>query len=345
MKNRLFFLLLTLLLALTVIAHAQDDDDDDDVARPTRPAVMKPTEKPAGVSFACPYEKDFRQPHKYGAYTLRLLPEKKDKDDKDDKDQDGDPRCRAVLTVPGGRTLTIADEWALTVDKLSGSDLNGDGKNEVVLEGYSGGLHCCYTYLVISLSRTPKILHAFQNQVPMTFEKQADGTTLIHAADGVFDYFLVPHTNAVIPHLVLQMQGNDLLDVSAHFPELYDKEIEQARSELTPADLEKFRQSNYRDRLFMDQVLTVHRVLAIVLNYVYSGREEKAWQALNELWPASDVGRVKSLINERRKRGLLANLACDCRPAVATRRPLHEKRRPSPPDETTDQRIHDIIDD
>lgn len=366
MKNRLFFLLLALVMALSVMARAQkdDDDDDDDVARPARPAVMKPTDKPAGVAFACPYEKDFRQTHRFGAYTLRLLPTPKDKNDKDDADQDADPRCRALLTIPAGipaagktltkastgkpatgKTMTVAVDWALTVDKLSGSDLNGDGKPEIVLEGYSGGLRCCYTYLVISLSRTPKVLHAFANQVPMSFEKQGDGTTLIRAADGVFDYFLVPHSDAVIPQLVLQMQGNDLLDVSARFPELYDKEIEQARSQLTSAEIEKFRKSNYHDRMYMDQIPTIHKVLTIVLNYVYSGREDKAWESLNELWPASDVGRVKSLIRERRNRGLLANLSCDCRPAVIALRPQHEKRRPSPPDETTDPRIHDIIDD
>ena len=52
----------------------------------------------------------------------------------------------------------------------------------------------------------------------------------------------------------------------------------------------------------------MRRVLTIVLNYLYSGREEQAWKALEELWPASDQGRVKGLILERRGRGLLAQL-------------------------------------
>lgn len=357
MKNRVFFLLLSFCLVLTVLVRAQDNDgDDDDDMRPVRPRVMNPADKPAGVSFACPYEKGFQTPHKFGAYTLSILPtvrpkkdkddkDKKDKDDDDDKYQDGEARCRAVLSRPGHRKITIAYEWALSIDPISGTDLNGDGKPEIVLSGYSGGLHCCYAYEVVSLNGTPKVLHTFSNPVPIKFEKQADGTVLIRASDGVFDYFMVPHVEAVIPQLVLKPEGNNLIDVSAQYPALYDKEIEQTRSSLTPGELEKFRNSNYHDKLFTDQFPTVRKVLTIVLDYVYSGREEKAWQTLDELWPAADESRVKSLITERRRRGMLANLACDCKPAMIAHQALHPKRKPAPPDEISDPRVKSIIDD
>ncbi len=345
MKNRLLFLLLTLVVAVSVLARAQDDDDDDDHALPTHAPVMKPTERPAGEAFACPYEKNFQTPHKLGTYTLRILPTIRDKKDKNDQDQDGDPRCRAVLTSAQGKRITIAYEWALSVDPISGMDLNGDGTPDVVLEGYTGGLHCCYSYAIVSLGPIPKVLHAFQNPVPVTFEKQASGAALIRAADGVFDYFLLPHNEAVIPQLVLKLEGNNLVDVSANYAELYDREIAQARSQLTADDIDKLRRANYRDKLYTDQIPTVHKVLTIVLDYVYSGREDQAWQALEEFWPPSDVSRVKSLIAERRHRGMLANLACDCRPAMIAKEIRRPKRKPSPPDETTDPRVKAIIDD
>jgi hypothetical protein len=347
MKNRLFFLLLTLVLALSVLGRAQDkdgDDDDDDAVRIPHPPVMKPTDKPAGESFACPYDTDFRKPRKIGRYMLRILPTVPDKKDKDDKDGDGDPRCRAILTTPTGKRMTIAYEWALSVDPITGSDINGDGAPEIVLDGYSGGLHCCYTYLVLSLGKSPKVLHTFANPVPIRFEKEPDGTALIRAKDGVFDYFLIPHTDAFIPQLVLKPEGKVLVDVSAEHPEVYDREIEQARKDLTREEIEKLKASNYRHLLFTDQVPTVKKVLTIVLDYIYSGRDEEAWKALDEMWPAGDVSRIKSLIGERRRRGMLANLACECRPAMVA---MHRapKRKKAPPDETTDPRIKSIIDD
>jgi len=345
MRNRLLLLLLGFIVALSVIVRAQDDDDDDDQTRPPHPPVMKPTDKPAAANFACPYEKGFREPHKFGSYTLRILPTVQDKDDKDDKDQDGDARCRAVLTPAKGKRLTIAYEWALTLDPVSGADLNGDGTPDIVLAGYSGGLHCCYVYEIVSLGATPEVLHTFQSPVPVGFEKQTDGSVLIRAVDGVFDYFIVPHTDAVIPQLVLKLQGKDLVDVSASYPEIYDKEIAQARGQLLAGDLEKLKNANFHDKLYSDQVSTVHKVLTIVLDYIYSGREEQAWDALTEMWPAADVSRIKSLIAERRNRGMLANLACDCRPAAVRQPGKHAKRKPSPPDEIGDPRIRSIIDD
>jgi hypothetical protein len=365
--KKFWSLLVLVLLALSLCAHAQKDDDgdDNDNMRVARPPVMKPTDKPAGAEFACPYEKDYRAARKIGNYTLRILPtvddkDKKDKDDKkdkgkkdkgkkdaddqDEKAQDDAPRCRAVLTSGLRKKVTIAYEWALNVDPISGTDLNGDGAPEVVLDGYSGGLHCCYTYLVVSLGKKPKVLHTFANPVPIKFEKQPDGTALIRAADGVFDYFVIPHSDAVIPQLVLKPEGNVLVDVSAQHPEVYDREIEQAQAALTKEDIEKLKASNYRNKLFTDQIPTVHKVLTIVLDYIYSGRDEKAWQALDDYWPAGDVSRIKSLIAERRHRGLLANLACECRPAmIAMHRSV--KRKKSPEDETTDPRIKSIIDD
>jgi hypothetical protein len=66
---------------------------------------------------------------------------------------------------------------------------------------------------------------------------------------------------------------------------------------------------------------------------------------LNDYWPPADAGRAKSLILERRNRGLLANLKCDCRPALVAKDVHHAKRKPSPPDELSDPRIKSIIDD
>jgi hypothetical protein len=199
----------------------------------------------------------------------------------------------------------IAKNWALTLDKISGADINGDGKPELVIDGYSGGEHCCFTYTIVKLGGVARILRKIESSSALTFEKQEDGTVVIRGVDSSLDYFLVPHEMAVVPLVFLRMEGSNLVNVSAQFQPQYDKLIEEARGQLTTADLEKFRQSRYTTKLFSDQLPTVRRVLVIVLNYLYSGREAQAWQSLQELWPPSDQSRIKALILERRARGLL----------------------------------------
>lgn len=303
-KKKLLLALISALLVLPLLAQAQtkhrpDKDDDDDDDRPVfRPPSLKPGEKPADEGFTCPYLKGYQHPEKFDGYTLRLVRGTKTPTD----------RCRASITSPKGKVTIAAKDWALTVDKISGTDINGDGKPELVIAGFSGGERCCFTYTIVELGTAAQVLRTIASNTALTFEKQEDGSVLIKGADSSLDYFLVPHSMAVIPQVYLKMQGDTLQDVSSKFQPQYDKLIDDAKSQLTPADLEKFRQSRYNDKMFTDQLPTVRRVLTIIVNYLYSGREEQAWKTLDELWPASDEGRVKNLILERRSRGLLKQL-------------------------------------
>lgn len=290
-------LIFPLIFPLT-LAHGQDKDDDDDDKPAIRPPALKPGEKPMDADFLCPYAKGYQRPEHFAGFTLRLRTGTKKPED----------RCRATITSPKGAMTTAANDWALTVEKISGTDINGDGKPEVVIAGYSGGLHCCFTYTIAELGNTARVIRKIESRSPLNFEKQGDGTVLIRGAETSLDYFLLPHPMAVVPQVFLRMQGDNLVDASPQFQAQYDKLIDEARRELTSADLEKFRQSRYNDRMFTDQLPTVRRVLTIVLNYLYSGREEQGWKALDEMWPVSDQGRVKNLIQQRRGRGLLAQL-------------------------------------
>lgn len=46
------------------------------------------------------------------------------------------------------------------------------------------------------------------------------------------------------------------------------------------------------------------KVLEIVWSYLYSSREREAWQALADLWPASDIDRIRTSILDARARGI-----------------------------------------
>ena len=250
---------------------------------------------------ACPASKTGQQTGKYAGYVVRLARSSKRAE-----------RCQAVVAESASKATkakTVAKDWALSINRLSGTDINGDGKPELIVQGYSGGAHCCYTYRIISLSSGLPLIREIHDQVPVLFVRRDAGSTEIHAGDGVFDYFLLPHSDSVIPQIFLRLDGDKLVDISGEHVAEYDKQIEKAHSELGAADLDKLRKSTYNQNMLIDQLPTVKKVLTIVLNYLYSGREDQAWLALGEMWPPADVERVKKLILERRSRGLLSQVA------------------------------------
>src|ERR1700684_3355575 len=43
--------------------------------------------------------------------------------------------------APNGVRVTVAREWALTIDEISGADVNGAGAPDVVFDAFTGGEH------------------------------------------------------------------------------------------------------------------------------------------------------------------------------------------------------------
>src|SRR5208282_1577683 len=50
------------------------------------------------------------------------------------------------------------------------------------------------------------------------------------------------------------------------------------------------------------------KVLEIVWAYLYSGREQDAWRALAEMWPAADLDRIRASVLNARTHGVLAQV-------------------------------------
>jgi hypothetical protein len=250
----------------------------------------------------CPKSEHYQQVSRYNGYAIQIVPGRAAKGK-----EHVEFRCLGTITAPQGVRRVLAKDWTMAVDPISGGDINGDGKPEVVFDGHTSGAHCCYEYWIASLSKPPRLLREIRTALPAVFQQGSDGVE-IRIPDAAFLSFMLPPDDPVTPLLILRLEGDKLVDLSAQHQPEYDERIAQAKSAIAPADLEKFRQSRYKDKLFTDQLPTVKRVLTVVLNYLYSGRELQAWQALEEMWPATDQARIKAIITERRSRGMLSEL-------------------------------------
>jgi hypothetical protein len=206
----------------------------------------------------------------------------------------------------GGKLFEVKDMW-LEVDNASGGDVDNDRSPDLILVGYSGGAHCCWTTWVASGGSRPRLLLAVSNQQPITFKKGNGGKTVLETRDGGFDYFELSHAESFMPKLFLLLTDKGLRNVSAQYNREFDKEIRQARRALTPALAASFRATTDQGGRIKNSE-AVRLVISIVVSYLYSGREAEAWKALGELWPRNDRDRIKAKILAARARGLYGNI-------------------------------------
>ncbi|WP_309571362.1 hypothetical protein [Deinococcus sp.] len=97
-----------------------------------------------------------------GAYTLKL-----------EENGFGDPLDR-VSVIRGGTVYATVEDTMVSVDWCR--DVTGDGVPEVLLAGFSGGAHCCFTHTLHSLTTPPRrLLTAFSAHTPSLEVRQLDG--------------------------------------------------------------------------------------------------------------------------------------------------------------------------
>jgi hypothetical protein len=115
------------------------------------------------------------------------------------------------------------------------------------------------------------------------------------------------------------MDGARLVDASSEFQEFYDTAIAAVKSSEKPELMQRFKSSDGKlqpkTNATADELVKLHELrrakieaLEIAWSYLYSGREQEAWKALEQMWPADDVGRIRGEIARARERGIRSQL-------------------------------------
>jgi hypothetical protein len=229
--------------------------------------------------------------------------------------------CEGTLLWDKGRLVVATGVAQLDVDAL-GIDM-GLGPQLVTFQVKRADAECCMTFQIYSLRKPPKLLRTITGgSFFSTADTDLDGQIEIWTNDAAaLDGFESPEVGRpeLAPTVVLRFVRGRLLDVSSEFQSYFDNEIARVRSELDPQELRDFKNSNGRllpSAHFSPEDLrhsenlerTKIRVLQIIWSYLYSGREQKAWDSLTELWPPADLDRIRAAILSARARGIRAQV-------------------------------------
>lgn len=248
-------------------------------------------------------------------------------------DESRKDQCRAAIVGPGGKVLFETSDSEAALNPITGTDVNGDDKPDVVLETRAPRGHCCYNYYVLSLADPPGLLRALSLSVPLTFEdRDGQGKVEIWTRDNAFDSVEgLSTTDSPYPLVFFRLKGSTLYNVSPAFWSEYEADIAQARGQISKKDLEEMvktenesgpeeskpRPPDAHDPKAAEYLHIKGLVLQIALDYLYGGRGQEAWDTIRDMWPGNDRGRIRQVILKGRTHGVLSEINRQPNPPAA----------------------------
>jgi len=235
-------------------------------------------------------------------------------------------QCRAALKSADSKVLFEVTGAEALVNPISGSDVNGDGKPDVVIETHRTAGQCCYTYSILTPGETPPLVRQITTTPPLVFEdRDNDGKVEIATHDFAFIGIEgLGESDSPRPLVVFRLRGNTLYNVStAYWPE-YQREVETAKNSLSHSALDLLIGRNNTGGASVGggggkpkelspgeekQLLDAKgAVLTMVVNYLYGGHGEEGWKAIREMWTDRDKERIRQAILLSRSRGVLSEV-------------------------------------
>jgi hypothetical protein len=235
-------------------------------------------------------------------------------------------QCRAALQSADGKVLFEVTGAEALVNPISGHDINGDGKPDVVIETHRTAGQCCYTYSILTPGADPPLVRQITTTPPLVFEdRDNNGKIEISTYDFAFVGIEgLGEFDSPRPQVVFRLRGNTLYNVSASYWPEYQREIEAAKNGLSRSGQELLLGRNNTSGAAVGggggqakelspaeekQLLDAKSaVLTMVLNYLYGGRGEEAWKTIRELWTDRDKERIRQAILLSRSRGVLSEV-------------------------------------
>ena len=222
--------------------------------------------------------------------------------------------CEADLVWNKKKFPIISGAWQVDLD---GMDVDiGLGTPVVAFQFKKSDADLQMTYEIFSLRGSPELLRTITGgDFFRAADTDMDGRIEIWAGDAKAASGVegIPLANIDFPPtVVMRFEERRLIDVSSEFRTSYDRQISQLRAQLDPVQMNDFKNSDgkfnaippWETEKLRALLSTKIKVLEIVWAYLYSGRQQDAWQALAEMWPAADFDRIRALMVKARAGGI-----------------------------------------
>ena len=163
-------------------------------------------------------------------------------------------------------------------------DLTGDGVPEVVVSSWSGGAHCCFSYLVVELGETPRLLAAVDAADSEVEVRDADGDGVpeLWLHDFAFAYWNTSFAGSPAPRVALAWDGEAFSPSERHM----------RLPPLAPDTLAALAETVRADPAWARQTFPPEAYWGTLLDLLYAGRGAEATTFAEAAWPGDALGRT-----------------------------------------------------
>ena len=190
-------------------------------------------------------------------------------------------KCTAAIYNSAGRVVFRTSGFHVVFDQeLTGKDFDGDGKPDVVFRtDTGGGNHCCWGYVIFSLSPKPHKLFEIPMEGGVDFEKDKDGKMVIWERVSVPGEFTSMASRPFAAKVMRAKEGK-LVDVTPEYCGTKDERLE--RGYIKPEDLKKLETASVQGRVDNEDIIS--RLESRTSQHVFCHEYDEAVNDI-QLWP------------------------------------------------------------
>lgn len=175
----------------------------------------------------------------------------------------GEDSQRLVVRRDGRDILAIAD-FRLHPREPVGANITGDTTPQLVVTGWSGGTHCCYTIHIVDLGPAPQVIQkidAGHSDVDLFTQLDEDPALEISLPDWTYAYWPYNFASSPVPRVILHWDGRQyspaakLMRNAAPLSQLRDRRQPQTPQETIAAIFQDALDMIYAGRLVESRTL------------------------------------------------------------------------------------------
>lgn len=185
--------------------------------------------------------------------------------------------------------VRVLDQDSLKMPK----DLTGDKIQDVIVETYSGGAHCCLAHYVLSLGFNFEVIDTIDHPGAWG-DRDGDRQWDVTAGDLTLDYWKLPHSESPIPAVVLEASrtGFKAAPELMRAPEPNASEVLRMLRETRDGKAWKDYGPHIDQEFMPASMAVIHRYF---VELIYTGNAKLGLELLDTGWPPFILGKEQYL--------------------------------------------------